>query len=159
MPDIVAADPAAVHSALNLGGGSFGTPSTQAIPGSTGSALTLADMDSDGKLDVVMNTRGSVAIFFGKGDGTFDVDQSYATAIASVWSGFLLAMDLNGDGRPDIVTVTGDAFPTGRTIPAHSASSCISEPPSAPRAEAHALLIRFVMRYLAEREVGAREPR
>jgi hypothetical protein len=68
-----------------------------------GAGLAVADLRSDGKLDVVM-TNLCGAVYLGNGDGTFQ-DPQFVAAY-----GFSLAVaDFNNDGIPDIVTADSSA--------------------------------------------------
>jgi hypothetical protein len=72
------------------------------------SALALADINGDGKLDLAaavdiddaFNSSGLVSVLLGKGDGTFSdpVDYFAGSSPCSVALG-----DVNGDGRTDVV--------------------------------------------------------
>jgi Bacterial Ig-like domain (group 3)/FG-GAP-like repeat len=81
--------------------------------------VAVADVNGDGKLDLVLastcgdaacHTDGSVAVLLGNGDGTFrpavayDSGGGFATAIA--------VADLNGDGKPDVVVANCSATPS-----------------------------------------------
>jgi hypothetical protein len=76
--------------------------------------VTTADVDGDGKLDVVAgNTgggcgNGSIDVYFGNGDGTFQspvsLDIGSSALIANV-----TAADLNGDGITDIAAAVNTA--------------------------------------------------
>ena len=83
---------------LGNGDGTFGPAKTYAGPAAT--ALTLADMDGDGNLDVVETTATGVAVMLGLGDGSF----GSAVMFGSNTNASTLAVaDLNGDGKPDVV--------------------------------------------------------
>lgn len=68
-------------------------------------SLALADMDGDGKLDVVAGIfypKIGTAILKGNGDGTFGAETDYATKQGH---GYAVSLaDLNGDGTPDMVS-------------------------------------------------------
>jgi VCBS repeat protein len=71
-------------------------------------AIVTADLNNDGKLDLISANSGdnTISVEMGNGDGTFQNAQSYATGSGpeSVAVG-----DFNGDGHLDVVTAnTGD---------------------------------------------------
>jgi hypothetical protein len=79
-------------------------------PGSGGpSSIFLADVNGDGKLDVVVanqhgagsNRNGSVSVLLGNGDGTLQQPVTYDSGGPGANSVFVV--DVNGDGLPDIV--------------------------------------------------------
>ncbi|HEY0702064.1 MAG TPA: VCBS repeat-containing protein, partial [Candidatus Acidoferrales bacterium] len=69
--------------------------------GSSAAAPTIvsADFNNDKKLDVAIDDGSTIHIFLGNGDGTFKTGPAYAT-IGDL--GFILAVDLDGDGNTDI---------------------------------------------------------
>ncbi len=90
----------------------FTLPGTQT---QTFSTLKLADVNGDGKLDLIAisqaylsngNADWTVWVFPGNGDGTFQtpLQQDLGTFLAA--STAMAAGDLNGDGKPDIIVVT-----------------------------------------------------
>ncbi|MGZ5426125.1 MAG: FG-GAP repeat domain-containing protein [Thermoanaerobaculia bacterium] len=70
-------------------------------------AATLADLDGDGKLDIVFGGHGSgPAIAFNKGGGTFKVETRGLPRQMSTRA--IAAGDLNGDGRQDLLIISDD---------------------------------------------------
>jgi uncharacterized protein (TIGR03437 family) len=110
-PDFAVVDFRGVHVFLGHGDGTFATPWTfdiilpSAVP-VTAALLATGDFNGDGKPDLAMayGFAGypitNISIFLGNGDGTFQPSFSYVpgTSLAS-----LAVVDLNGDGRADIV--------------------------------------------------------
>jgi uncharacterized repeat protein (TIGR01451 family) len=91
-----------VEVLLGKGDGTF--QSAKQIPASdlNAPAFTVGDFNNDGELDLAVAISGGVQVLLGKGDGTF---QSGGTANLAM--GFapkaILAVDLNGDGRLDLI--------------------------------------------------------
>lgn len=90
---------------MNNGAGDYTAPfRTYALPvPSKPSTNEGADFNGDGLLDFAVGniTAGTVAVFFGNGDGTLQTPKVYASAPDTRGLG---VVDLNGDGAPDIVT-------------------------------------------------------
>ena len=93
---------------LGRGDGSFGAPIPY-VPEERGAPITAVDVTGDGHVDMVMTYEdNSLAICPGKGDGTM-----LAPMEISVSSGFgypyysTILVDLDGDGRLDLVTSNG----------------------------------------------------
>ncbi len=80
-----------------LGDGEGGFAIRQVFDGAGGELLALADLDSDGVLDLVSGGF----VFFGRGDGTFVAPVSMKLPVTSMASA-----DMNRDRRPDLVVAT-----------------------------------------------------
>jgi len=93
-------------------------PAVAYDPGGLGSnSLAVADLNGDGKPDVVVANcepygfgtcgnngnvvNGVVAVLMGNGDGTFLPPVTYDSGGAEAWS--VAVADVNGDGKPDLV--------------------------------------------------------
>jgi hypothetical protein len=92
---------------IGNGDGTFKPVVTYPIGDSNASfanGVTLADMNADGKLDIVVADNGTtydLGVLYGKGDGTFG---ARAGVSAGPGSGTPLVADFNKDGRLDIGT-------------------------------------------------------
>ncbi len=87
---------------LGVGDGSFKSPIT-IVAGNGITALALADINLDGKADVVMlnSVWGDVGLLLGNGDGTFKPPMQFYLN-NYIQSNTLAIADLNGDGKPDL---------------------------------------------------------
>ncbi len=91
----------ATFAALGRGDGTFDAPVV--VTQSLSTQAVVKDLNGDGFPDVAdLDTApGNVAVFLGKGDGTFGYEIGYPTAPGAT---FITAADVNGDGHPDLIT-------------------------------------------------------
>jgi hypothetical protein len=86
---------------LGKGDGTFNTGTAVSLPsGST--VMAVADLNGDGKPDLVSMNRFNLLVFLGKGDGTFQ--SSASSFVAASYSPVVVA-DANGDGKLDVIGV------------------------------------------------------
>jgi hypothetical protein len=99
---------ASLEAWVNDGTGHFTKASPQ-LPDVNTDALgllaNLADLNYDGKLDMVFQSDGGLDHALGKGNGTFGAVQQDATNFFDGFSG-LLTHDLKNDGQMDIVSIS-----------------------------------------------------
>ena len=99
---------ASVNALLGIGDGTFASPVTETsnLLNIYGSSVTVADFNGDGEPDVAVNSNSyslgtyGIAILFGNGDGTL---QSPPSLYSAGQGGVPIALDVNGDGKPDLV--------------------------------------------------------
>ena len=67
--------------------------------------IAVDDMNGDGKLDLVSCANGSnyLAVFLGKGDGTFENQRTNGTGTSSSTT-FVVVADFNGDNKKDLLS-------------------------------------------------------
>ena len=118
-PDLVVANAGSntVGVLLGKGDGTFQSVVAYGSGGKEGdgtSSVVLADMNGDGKLDVVVANRspsgggsgGLVGVLLGKGDGTFQPVVTYGSGGNGADS--VVVADVNRDGRPGLVVANYD---------------------------------------------------
>jgi hypothetical protein len=106
---------------LGTGTGNFGTvarystgESSPTGTRSTPYSLAVADVNGDGKLDLLTANQGTntVGQLLGTGTGTFGAATTYSTGEGSAPRGIVVA-DVNGDGKPDLLTANTSTSTTG----------------------------------------------
>ena len=109
-PDVVVTNigsPATVGVLLGNGDGTFHAAMTYGSGGSSPYFVAVADVNGDGKRDLVVSNCGcsnvlvgSVSVLLGNGDGTFHAAVTYGSGGVEAFS--VALGDFNGDGKPDV---------------------------------------------------------
>jgi hypothetical protein len=111
--DVAVGNPAAstVTILLGNGDGTMSSPAPITLAPTT-SSVTVGSIDGDAHLDLAVGTRpsgggvGTISILTGKGDGTFTIKVAYALTAPGPTQ--TLILDVNGDGKRDLVMVTNN---------------------------------------------------
>ena len=105
-PDLAGAGANAVSVMLGNGDGTF-RAKTDFPVGAQAQAVAAGDFNSDGRVDLVVTLNGpqlSLALLTGTGTGTFNAP-TFSPNTSGFDSPAIVATDLNGDGRLDLVVM------------------------------------------------------
>lgn len=113
-PDLIIQDATqdgTIRILLGNGDGTFRTRQTIALPGSSGSTITVGDVNGDGVPDLVLLVTGPAIItFLGNGDGTFQpalLSAAASSQVSQQTSGHIALADFDADGFTDLVFSDG----------------------------------------------------
>lgn len=107
-------DSGQVYSYLSNGNGTFtlfASYNTGSPYGGQGNAVSLADMNLDGRLDIVTNniSHGSLSVLLGNGVGGFSLHGVFSTGVGGVQ---FAPGDFDNDGKLDVIASSNSTGPT-----------------------------------------------
>lgn len=108
MLDLITVDdnnPANVFTSLGNGDGTFQAPTSVALSGEVGSNVVIADVNGDGLLDIVDNdfNTNQVTVYLATSGNTYASAATYTDPNGNNACSMAVG-DINGDGKPEIVT-------------------------------------------------------
>ena len=101
--------PTGIAVLLGNGNGTFQPPQDYTLQvGAPVNSMLAADLNGDGRLDLVASWEGGVYLLFGNGNGTFQAAQ---TITEQFWIPSSIAVgDYNGDGMLDLAVANGSDY-------------------------------------------------
>jgi Bacterial Ig-like domain (group 3)/FG-GAP-like repeat len=130
-----------LYTLLGKGDGTFGSPITTPMPQAFATNIGAADFDGDGNIDVVLGFCCGVInayVAFGNGTGNFATPVSLPLAASA---GQVQAIDVNGDGRPDILSQSLEQNPVALTVLLNEYGSAATLTPTATKLSASATTV------------------
>ena len=97
---------------MGNGDGSFAARVNYAVRQNIAGNLVTADLDGDGRLDMIVEEGSRIDVYRGNGDGTFGARIDYNNPYGAGTDATIAIGHLNGDGLPDLVLVGGHVFRT-----------------------------------------------
>lgn len=92
---------------LSSGGGEYSPGHVVHTSSQQPSAIAAADLNGDGKSDLVIGEGHTVAVLLGNGDGTFQESGGFTSPVLGITS--MAISDLNGDGQFDVILISEGA--------------------------------------------------
>ncbi len=108
-PDIAVLTPGNIQILINQGDGTLRAGQSIALSASFNRIIGAADFSSDRHTDLLIASQSKVQVLSGAGDGTFTIGGSYPLPTPLSYSQHpAQIMDVNRDGRPDVVIALAD---------------------------------------------------
>jgi hypothetical protein len=92
----------AIGVLLGNGDGTFQAATVTVVPDANFDGISLADVNADGKLDIVASVGAGIVVFLGNGNGTFQNPTTYSGGTSGGTNQMAIA-DLRNDGGLDVV--------------------------------------------------------
>jgi hypothetical protein len=116
---------------INNGDGTFKNSVSYSIAGNI-QALAAADLNDDGKLDLVVPSGGfsaDVSVLIGNGDGSFGNPIVYTSNLLSLYSTSIALADFNGDGKLDVALTNSQGLANAVAILSGNGDGTFQNPP------------------------------